>query len=129
MQFWTVPLSRGAVVPWMEAAEYELKGGGMWLLVAREPRANASYWTGRRWFSALDAVAWPMVWVLLVSQFDVPVGIVGPMVVAIALLFSAERIHRAVWVNHRYWFTTWRWGRIVIALMVIGLVLKFTVSA
>ena len=22
--------------------------------------------------------------------------------------FSAERIHRAVWVNHRYWFTTWR---------------------
>jgi hypothetical protein len=29
-----------------------------------------------------------------------------------------------VWVNHRYWFTTWRWGRIAIALMVIGMVLK-----
>jgi hypothetical protein len=30
-----------------------------------------------------------------------------------------------VWVNHRYWFTTWRWGRISAALIVIGMVLKF----
>jgi hypothetical protein len=27
-------------------------------------------------------------------------------------------------VNHRYWFTTWRWARIVGALVVIGMVLK-----
>jgi hypothetical protein len=59
-----------------------------------------------------------------VSKIDAPVGIVGPMVFAFALLFSVERVHRAVWVNHRYWFTTWRWGRIAIALMVIGMVLK-----
>jgi hypothetical protein len=96
----------------------------MWLLVAREPRANAPYWTGRRWLATIDAVAWPLFWVLLVSKIDAPVGIVGPMVFAFALLFSVERVHRAVWVNHRYWFTTWRWGRIAIALMVIGMVLK-----
>jgi|GEM_PF-816008 hypothetical protein len=96
----------------------------MWLLVAREPRANAPYWTGRRWLAAVDAVAWPLFWVLLLRQIDAPVGIVGPMVVAVALLVSAERIHRAVWVNHRYWFTTWRWGRIAAGLMLIGMVLK-----
>ena len=28
----------------------------MWLLVAREPRANAPHWTGRRWLAAIDAV-------------------------------------------------------------------------
>lgn len=96
----------------------------MWLLVAREPRPNAPHWTGRRSLAAIDAVAWPLFWVFLLGQIDTPVGIVGPMVVAIALLISAERIHRAVWVNHRYWFTTWRWGRISVALFVIGMVLK-----
>jgi hypothetical protein len=96
----------------------------MWLLVKREPRANAPYWHGRRWLAALDAVAWPLFWVFLMSQIDAPVGIVGPMVVAIALLVSAERIHRAVWINHRYWFTTWRWGRIAAGLLLIGMVLK-----
>jgi hypothetical protein len=101
----------------------------MWLLVAREPRANAPYWTGRRWLAAIDAVAWPLFWVLVLGQIDAPVGIVGPMVTATALLVSAERVHRAVWVNHRYWFTTWRWGRIVSALMFIGMVLKLMVSA
>jgi hypothetical protein len=97
---------------------------GMWLLVAREPRANAPYWPGRRWLAAIDAVAWPLLWVLLGSLIDAPVGIVDPVIAVVALLFSAERVHRALWVNHRYWFTTWRWGRIVIALMVIGMVLR-----
>jgi hypothetical protein len=96
----------------------------MWLLVAREPRANAPHWTGRRWLAALDAVAWPLFWVFLLGQIDASLGIVGPVVVAIALLVSAERIHRAVWVNHRYWFTTRRWGRIAASLFVIGTVLK-----
>ena len=96
----------------------------MWLLVAREPRANAPHWTGRRWLAAIDAVAWPLFWVFVFGQIDASVGIVGPVVVAIALLFSVERIHRAVWVNHRYWLTTWRWGRFVAVFIAIGLVLK-----
>jgi ribose/xylose/arabinose/galactoside ABC-type transport system permease subunit len=96
----------------------------MWMIVAREPKANAPQWTGRRWLAFIDALAWPLFWVLLLGQIDMPFGIVGPMVVAIAFLFSAERIHRAVWVNHRYWFSTWRWGRVVAVLIAIGLVLK-----
>jgi hypothetical protein len=96
----------------------------VWLLVAREPRANAPYWTGRRYLAAIDAVAWLLFWVLVLGQIDVPVGIVSPMVVAVALLGLAERIHHAVWINHRYWFTTRRWGRIAAGLMVIGMVLK-----
>lgn len=96
----------------------------MWLLVARESRSNAAHWTGRRWLSAIDAVAWPLLWVVLINRFDQPAGVVGPVVVAIAILMAAERIHRALWVNHRYWFTTGRWGRVVAALLVFGLVLK-----
>jgi hypothetical protein len=29
-------------------------------------------------------------------------------------------------VNHRYWFTSWRWGRVVAALLAVGAVLKVT---
>ena len=101
----------------------------MWLLVAREPRANAPHWTGRRWLAAIDAVAWPLFWVLLLGQIDTPVGIFGPMVVAIAILVSAERIHRAVWANHRYWFTTWRWGKVLGAMLLVGAVMKLSMSA
>ena len=98
----------------------------MWLLVAREPRADTPYWAGRRWLAAIDAVAWPLLCVFLFGQIDAPVGIVGPVVVAMAILVSVERIHRAMWWNHRYWFTTWRWGRIAAVLIVIGTVLHLT---
>jgi hypothetical protein len=49
---------------------------------------------------------------------------VGPFVAAVAILCALDRVHRALWVNHRYRFTTWRWGRIAAALLAIGLVLK-----
>ena len=38
----------------------------MWLLVAREPRPDAPDWPGRRLLAAIDAVAWPLMWVLLI---------------------------------------------------------------
>lgn len=101
----------------------------MWLLVAREPQPDAPYWTGRRLLSAIDAVSWPILWMILVSQVDTPVGVVGPAIIFVAILCLVERIHRAVWANHRYWFTTWRWGRIAMALLVFGMVLKLTVPA
>ncbi|MEI7464992.1 MAG: hypothetical protein WCJ87_06580 [Burkholderiales bacterium] len=31
--------------------------------------------------------------------------------------------------NHRYWFTTWRWGKVLAWMMVIGAVLKVTMPA
>ena len=96
----------------------------MWLLVAREPKPDAPYWPGRRLLAAVDAAVWPFLWVLVFSHAPKPVGLVGPLVAAVALLCALGRLHRALWVNHRYWFTTWRWGRIAAALLLIGVVLK-----
>ena len=96
----------------------------MWLLIAREPAPDAPYWPGRRGLAAVDAAAWPLVWVLLFSYAPMPVGLVGPFVAAIALLCALGRLHQALWMNHRYRFTTWRWGRFVAALLLIGAIMK-----
>lgn len=101
----------------------------MWLLVAREPRPDAPEWPGRRWLAGVDAVVWPLIWVLVIEQLPAHVGLVGPFVAAVALLIALGRLRRAIWINHRYRFTTWRWGKLVAGLMLIGLVLKLTVAA
>lgn len=98
----------------------------MWLLVAREPRPDAPYWPGRRLLAAVDAALWPLMWVVVFRHVPEPVGLVGPFGSALAVLFALRRLHRAVWVNHRYWFTTWRWGRVVAAMLLTGVVLKLT---
>ena len=97
----------------------------MWLLVKREPAPDAPYWHGRRWLAALDGVAWPLLWVLAVQQLPAPLGIVGPVVVAVALLSALDRVQRALWQNHRYRFTTWRWARAGSTALLSGLVLKW----
>ena len=96
----------------------------MWLVIAREPRPDAPYWPGRRYLAALDAALWPLLWVLVFRQAPEPVGLVGPVVAGVSALCAVRRLHRALWVNHRYSFTTWRWGRVVAALLLMGLVLK-----
>lgn len=96
----------------------------MWLLVARAPPPDAPYWPGRRWLAAVDAALWPILWVLMFNHAPRPVGIVGPVVAAVALLSALGRMHRALWVNHRYRFTTWRWGRVVAAMLLVGAALK-----
>jgi hypothetical protein len=100
----------------------------MWLLVAREPRPDAPEWPGRRLLAAIDAVAWPLLWILLIRQAPQPVGAVGPFFTALAVLICVGRLHRAVWVNHRYWFTTWRWGKVTAAMLLIGVVLKLSMA-
>jgi hypothetical protein len=100
----------------------------MWLLVAREPRPDAPEWPGRRLLAAIDAVAWPLMWVLLIGQVPGPAGLVGPFVTALAVLLGLGRLHRALWVNHRYWFTTWRWGKVLGAMLLIGAVMKLSMS-
>ena len=47
----------------------------MWLLVAREPRPDAPDWPGRRLLAAIDAVAWPLMWVLLIRHVPGPAGL------------------------------------------------------
>ena len=70
----------------------------------------------------------PLLWVLLFSHAPKPVGLVGPIVAAVALLCALGRLHRALWVNHRYWFTTWRWGKVLGAMLLIGTVLKIAMT-
>jgi hypothetical protein len=96
----------------------------MWLVVAREPKPDAPYWPGRRLLAAVDAAVWPLLWVLVFSHAPKPVGVVGPFIAAVALLCALGRLHRALRLNHRYWFTTWRWGRLAVALLLAGLVLN-----
>jgi hypothetical protein len=60
------------------------------------------------------------------AQAPKPVGIVGPLVAAVALLCAVGRLRRALCINHRYRFTTWRWGRVAAAMLVMGAILKLT---
>jgi hypothetical protein len=82
----------------------------MWVLFARTPRPDAAYWPGRRWLGALDAIAWPALWIAVFANAPVDGGIVKLTATAFATLSAARRTHRALWHNERYWFTTWRWG-------------------
>ena len=96
----------------------------MWLVLVREPKPDALYWSGRCLLAAIDATAWPLLWALVFSHAPKPVGLADPFVAAVALLCALRRLYRAMWVNHRYWFTTWRWGRIAAALLLMGLLMK-----
>ena len=100
----------------------------MWLVLTRAPLPDAPYWPGRRLLALADAVAWPAGWIALAMQLPQPTGIVGPMVIALAVLSTVGRVHRAAWLNHRYHFTTWRWGRVLVGLVLIGFVLKATMQ-
>jgi hypothetical protein len=101
----------------------------MWLVVTRTPPPDAPDWRGRCWLAAIDALAWPLLWLLMLRQAPMPMGIVGPTMVALLLLAAIGRLRRALWVNHRYRFTTWRWGRAVMGLLVAGVALKLAMSA
>lgn len=96
----------------------------MWLAFARAPLPDVPYWPGRRLLALVDSVAWPAVWIALAAQLPHAAGIVGPAVMALAALSAIGRVRRAVWQNHRYHFTTWRWGRVVAGLLVVVLALK-----
>ena len=100
----------------------------MWLILTRAPRPDAAHWPGRRWFAALDAIAWPAMWVVLVTQAPGRLGAVGLVVAAWAIGAGLARLHRAIAVNHRYRFTTWRWGKVVARLLLFGLLLKLAAS-
>jgi hypothetical protein len=71
-----------------------------------------------------DALAWPAAWIALAMHLPQPAGIVGPLVAAFAVLSALGRTYRALWRNHRYSFTTWRWGRVAAGLLLIGLMLR-----
>jgi hypothetical protein len=96
----------------------------MWLLVARGSSPDLPYLPGRRWLAVLDALLWPLAWVALFRVAPAPLGVVGPLAMAVAVLCASGRLHRAIWRNHRYRFTTWHWGRLLAGLLLLGTVLK-----
>lgn len=96
----------------------------MWVLFVRERRPDAAQWYGRRWLAAADALVWPLGWIWLVHRAAVPTGVVGQVVTGVAALCALSRLHGALFENHRYWFTTWKWGRLVLGMWVLGLAMK-----
>ena len=96
----------------------------MWLLLARDPAPDVCVWPGRRWLAAADVLAWPLLFVLVVHFAPFSTGAVGPLAIALATLSAVRRFHLALWLNQRYRFTTWRWGRVTALLLVAGAVLK-----
>lgn len=101
----------------------------MWIVWVREAKPDAPYWPGRRRLAAIDAVVWPLLWMAGAAYARAQLGVVGPVFIALALLSLCFRLHRAVLNNGRYWFTTWRWGRFVLLLWVVGVVLRLTLPA
>ena len=51
---------------------------------------------------------WPLPWVLVFRHAPETVGLVGPVVAAVAALCALRTLHRALCVNHRHSFTTAR---------------------
>ncbi len=97
----------------------------MWMLFARAPPPDAPNWPGRRWLAALDAVAWPTLWIIGLNHVSVSGGLVGAVVIAATALVALRRLCTALWSNHRYRFTTWRWGKLLATLLLIGWMLKW----
>lgn len=100
----------------------------MWILLWREPRPDAQVWPGRHALAAIDALVWPVLWIVLARHLPEPAGVVQPLVIAVAVLCALGRVNRALRHNERYWFTTWRWARVLGGLMLVGLVMKVAVT-
>lgn len=96
----------------------------MWVLFARAPPPDAPYWPGRRWLAAVDAVAWPAAAWSVLSQVPGEGGLVLALAMALTIVLAAQRLFTALLANHRYHFTTWRWGRVLVWMMAIGALLK-----
>lgn len=96
----------------------------MWFLIARAPKPDAPQWRGRRILAALDALLWPVCWSAVALQLSPRGDIVRGAVVVVSVFAAARRLHRALWNNHRYRFTTWRLARWIAVLLGLGAVLK-----
>ena len=94
------------------------------IMFARAPALDAAYWPGRRWLAALDAVAWPAIAIVLLSRIPGQAGLGAPVACVICGVNALLRLQTALSQNHRYRFTTWRAGRILLALLLIAAALK-----
>ena len=101
----------------------------MWIFVARQERKDATSWRSRRLLAAIDAVAWPAAYMVAAWRLRAELGLVCQMAFVVASVSLTLRLKRAVLSNDRYFFTTTRWLRVGLALLLIGYVLKWTAQA
>jgi hypothetical protein len=101
----------------------------LFVLRQRDAKPYMEYWPGRCLLAALDAAAWPTLGIVTAMRLPAHGGLVGAVFVAACVVAIAHRLRRAIWWNHRYLFTTWRWGRGALVLIVFGLVLVWVVRA
>lgn len=96
----------------------------MWLLYARFPVPDARLWPGRRWLALVDALVWPGLVAVLVTQASLDIGLFAPVILALCAMLAVRRCVRAVWRNERYRFTTWRLAVPMATLLAFGALLK-----
>ncbi|UUX96628.1 hypothetical protein [Aquabacterium sp. J223] len=99
----------------------------MLVLLQRQARPDAPYWPGQRLLSAIDAVAWPVLMVIALLNAPWPTEFVGSVAISLCAIAIVPRLHRAIWLNEWYAFTTWRWGRPTLTLMLFGMILKASI--
>jgi hypothetical protein len=98
-----------------------------WVIFARAPPPDAIVWPGRRAVALVDAVAWPAAWASFVLGTTVPLGLLGDCALAYRGIAAVQRAYLAVRQNHRYHFTTWRWGLRLVLVLALGYALKLAV--
>jgi hypothetical protein len=99
----------------------------MWLVIQRQPRPDAYVWSGRRGLAAVDAVAFPALWMLAVAKAPFASGVAGAVVIAVAMLIAVRRLVRALYRNERYRFTASRLGRALAVMLFIAAALKLAI--
>jgi hypothetical protein len=78
--------------------------------------------------AALDAMAWPLICWRVLSRLPGSHGLLVPSLLALLVLFTLRRLHIALRRNSRYRFTTWKAGRLMLALAVISCALRSIVG-
>ncbi|WP_200227218.1 hypothetical protein [Rubrivivax gelatinosus] len=96
----------------------------MWLVLAPRVRPDLYVWPGRRWLSAVDALAWPFVLAACMYAAPVETGVVGKLGVACCCLSAVWRLKRAVLSNERYRLTTVWITKLLAPLVLLGALLK-----
>src|SRR4051794_13119163 len=96
----------------------------MWLILVRAPPPDAQYWPGRRWLATIDAMSWPALGAYALSRIAASGGIVVAVLLALLVVCGLRRVITALTANQRYRFTTWRYGRWLAYLLLIGALLK-----
>lgn len=98
----------------------------MWLVIPRRERPVMPYWPGRRLLGAIDALFWPVFWVVMLWRVDAPMGGVRPLLTTVLAWCAFSRVWRATFDNSDYTFATWRWGKVLGVLLVLSWIFRLT---